>query len=251
MKLLLLILPILLIHNATAYVGGMSPKNGQFPFTVALPFLNCTAAKVGPKRILTAAHCLANRGPFAIYEVGDKIELMYFKKEKLISIFSTVAQVKIHPSYMNRIAQDYDPNATVEDASVIDLAIIDLAESTPIPTGEMEFSALKTKELITVGGFGCQNETDDILARFQARNLSYKFAEKKVASIAKYTARVNEQDAIGSSSSTGCEGDSGGPVYKFISGTLKVVGVNSYLDAKNRLNFTKLNTSELGSWLKN
>ena len=250
MKLLVLILPLLLVHNASAYVGGMSPAPGQFPFTVALPFLNCTAAKVGPKRILTAAHCLANRGPFAIYEVGDKIELMYFKKDKLTSIFSTVAQVKIHPSYMNRIAQDYDPNATVEDPSVIDLAIIDLKDSTPIPTGAMEFSALKTKELITVGGFGCQSDTDDIIGRFQARNLSYKFAEKKVASIGKFTARVNEQDASGSSTSTGCEGDSGGPVYKLISGTLKVVGVNSYLDAKNRLNFTMLSTTGLASWLK-
>lgn len=251
MKLLVLILPLLLVHNASAYVGGMSPAPGQFPLTVALPYLNCTAAKIGPKRILTAAHCLANRGPFALYEVGDKIELMYFKKDKLTSIFSTVAQVKIHPSYMNRIAQDYDPNATVEDPNVIDLAIIDLGDTTPIPNGSLELTALKAKDLITVGGFGCQNDADDILGRFQARNLSYKFAEKKVASIAKFTARVNEQDASGSSTSTGCEGDSGGPVYKLISGTLRVVGVNSYLDADNRLNFTKLSVTGLGAWLKN
>jgi hypothetical protein len=176
---------------------------------------------------------------------------MYFKKDKLTSIFSTVAQVKIHPSYMNRIAQDYDPNATVEDPNVIDLAIIDLGDTTPIPTGALELAALKAKDLITVGGFGCQNDADDILGRFQARNLSYKFAEKKVASIAKFTARVNEQDASGSSTSTGCEGDSGGPVYKLISGALRVVGVNSYLDADNRLNFTKLSVTGLGAWLKN
>lgn len=250
MKAIFILFILVVAIRADAYVGGQTANSGQFPFTLALPYLNCSAAKIAPKRILTAAHCLANRGPFAIYNVGDEIELMYFKKDKLVSVFSTIAQVKIHPSYMSRIAHDYDPNATVADPSVIDLAIIDLVDTTPIPTGALDLAALKSRELVTVGGFGCQHDTDDILGRFQARNLSYKFAEKNVAKIAKFTAQVNEQDASGTSTSSACEGDSGGPVYKNISGKLKVVGVNSYLDAKNRLNFTTLSTPSLSDWLK-
>src|SRR6476620_6670015 len=60
-----------------ALIGGRAASAGQFPATVYLKG-ECTATKVAPKRILTAAHCVLDPATVSIrYPAGSRISVAH------------------------------------------------------------------------------------------------------------------------------------------------------------------------------
>src|SRR4029079_13662011 len=58
-----------------ALVGGMAATGPQFPATVYLKS-GCTATKVAPKRLLTAAHCVLDPATVSVrFPKGSKIQV--------------------------------------------------------------------------------------------------------------------------------------------------------------------------------
>lgn len=249
---LTMLLTVLLPVTASAYIDGTVPAAGSFPFTVAMPKLTCTASKIGPKRFLLAAHCLANRGPFIIYKPGDQIEILGQGKDgKLFLERSIVKRAVVHHSYMGAISVNFDPDQVVVTKNVIDLAVIDIEDETNIPVGKLNTTELKVKDPIIVGGFGCTSFDEDVASKYLEHTVVYHTAEKSIAKVNDIIVTASSQDLGSKKKSNACGGDSGGPVYKMVKNQLTIVGVNSYLDDQLKLNFVKLSNKEVIKWLNN
>lgn len=239
--------------NCWAFIGGTLNTRPLHISIIAFPDLYCTATKIAPKKYLTAAHCLANRGPFPIYQEGQNIELMIYNKNgKLESFHSRVFKIRIHESYFRAISLNYDPNIAASTAGVIDLAMVEITDESPIPSVIISKLSLKQNDFVIVGGFGCKNNYDDIITKFNQRKLSYYSATKNISTLSSgniFTASAPELDANKKTKSTGCGGDSGGPVFRESNGILSMAGVNSFVDPNNKLNFVDLSNSEIRQWI--
>lgn len=246
MKKLLMALTISLVAtNGFAYINGKDAKTTDFPFTVAFPDLTCTGAKISEYKYLLAAHCMTSpTGPNMIYSVGDKINMLIPSEDgKLMLIRSTITKLDAHYSYVWKIAEVLESAVAASDPNVIDLAYIEIADTTPMPIGDIDTSPLKKGESIIVGGFGCQYETEVniIKSKFKNNLITYKFAEKTVKTVKGFVAGMSVTDSDKKTKSVGCPGDSGGPAYRRTeSGRLKIIGVNTFIGEKNDTHIVNL-----------
>ncbi|HEY2510811.1 MAG TPA: RICIN domain-containing protein [Polyangiaceae bacterium] len=114
--------------------GGKLAGAAEFPFSVRFNF-GCSGSKIGPRRFLTAAHCVDD---FEL-EDGDSFNVTNFNSGFVAGAVTyklTADHVYIHPSWdaaPRFIASNGQPDR--EQQRVYDLAIIDAdADSATIPT---------------------------------------------------------------------------------------------------------------------
>lgn len=165
-----------------------------------LPTVSCSGVVLGPRVVLTAAHCLSDR-PDARYEVFAGADVSEDGERRQVVDFLR------HP--------DWDP-----ETSRADLALLVLARSLPGP-----FASLGTEvpddswvgTPLTLAGFGAAAGGSEPSGVRQA-------ADGLVASI--------DADFIvlGAMGAVSCKGDSGGPALRTSDGALEVVGVASFGD---------------------
>ena len=197
-------------------VGGQRAAVSQHPWLVYLVdrmgMVYCGGALMSPTKVLTAAHCVAQRSASGITAVSGREDT-----ESRAGQASRGAKVWQHPSYRSVFEGD--------DLGVLTLETPILAQTaTLVSPGERERYAPGTEAV--VAGWGATSETgttsrylmsakvpvmdDDTCSR------SYRSYDKKKMFCAGY-----EQGQIDS-----CQGDSGGPLV--VRGV--VVGVTSWGD---------------------
>jgi len=236
-------------------INGEPARRGQFPSTVGIND-DCTAAKIGSRLFLTAAHCVAlgrpvhgmpppenyppNGGLRDDYLPGKRLSIYWGlaandgKQGKFV-----IARTSIHPSWWTCPVCG-DP---ILDSGAADIAVIELGEDTPqIPAARVELSNIATGAEVVKVGWGCEERTnvdagDLHLGRYKLSSA----ATIPVSEIRRYDGRITDEQeaAVGASylvtaghakdpnSASLCLGDSGGPLYLPDESDPRIVGVNS------------------------
>jgi hypothetical protein len=179
----------------------------------------CTATLIGPRTLLTAAHCVDFRGEGEVRLVAsNRPNARNLQQTEVFRVVETV----MHPSW--------DPNQVLNDVA---LARLDRAPSVPVKVWNREdISTLRGRSLRSVGyGRSVGNpeegeedvEDDGTLIK---RTVSLNFGE-----VARDRFRVGDEERRGI-----CQGDSGGPsFYTFPDGVERVVGIHSYTERRDCL----------------
>lgn len=243
---------------AGAYIGGQQTLPGQFPEAITFVEISCTAAKVGPRHILLAAHCLLN-GSTRPWDTGDRLTLLSgvtFEKMRKFEVH--IRKVSIHPSWIAAFMRNMKLDDVVALKRVVDLAVIELEEPVRIRSGRLRLTPLQAGEQVIVGGFGVDSN--------YAYGMTYrhKVAIKDMQGRQGNTYRFTHLDAGGNTLSMAAPGDSGGPAFVQGPRGVEIVGVNTFvtgwleLDAQGKvkelvgepaLNVVRLDTPAARNWL--
>ena len=163
--------------EGSALVGGQPAASAQFPATVFLKD-GCTAAKVAPKRLLTAAHCVFDSARRRVaLTAGSRISVTTDPARGFLEY--EVAGVHVSPSWTQACTQQYCGAAHVTarlDAA--DVAVIALAVDLPdVPAVPVVSAPLAPGDHVTLTGFGC---TDGARVGSERRPVPLAFAEAEV-----------------------------------------------------------------------
>lgn len=220
-----------------ALIGGSSVFAGQWDSTLSIP--GCTAAKVGPRHILTAAHCVqsrsGNEGRGTIqttYRPGRSIRITNGKRLSSASFFNrTVSSTQMHPSWVSACSGGCPNHQATLPPFPADVALIRLTSDLPasIPTARIDARPVALNETMTILGYGCQtslNRTDSTPRRLKFERLRNQLPLNPFMS-GEYIASPGLSQ--NSTEASLCPGDSGGPVYRGWGTTSRnIVGVNAY-----------------------
>lgn len=243
-------------RRAQTLIGGSPAAADEFRSTVGIGDV-CTAAKVGPRLFLTAAHCVAVPRPIRGMPVpepfppNDGVSDDYLPGEPLLLHWGldaddaeqavlTIVETSIHPSWWGcPLCQD--PILGLGGAA--DIAVIELAEATPdIPEARVELDSVEPGTPVVEAGWGCEERTNidpatlelgrlktaeaSIIPGSQIRHHSSPLTDGQVAQVdASYlvtAGRSQDEDAASL-----CLGDSGGPLYLPDTSDPRIVGVNA------------------------
>jgi secreted trypsin-like serine protease len=222
-----------------ALVGGAEVTPDAFPSTVYLEH-GCTAVKVAPKLLLTAAHCLLASSGAEVYPAGALVGIAREPAKGFTSV--RVAAVHVEPHWRAGCDAEYCGGAgVVEHLDAPDVGVLELADDlADVPATSIDDRALAPGDRVVVLGFGCTQG-----ARVRARETPVlRFAE---TTIVETKTALHEGSPIdgedlprvaGIYALTGgpgldpknpglCPGDSGGPLYVKTTRGLRVVGVNA------------------------
>lgn len=271
-----LFLALNLSASAFALIGGKTAKQWEiasvlaskgepnleaeiFPSVVLLE-MGCTGTVVGPRHLLTAAHCVVNDfGDRAVREEFNPGEPLRFHtkvqfevQEPFESSYShsvKIARTLVHASYLHAGLSENFPENTGDIAILIVDRDIGTKEVTKanlekglLPIAEISFAALDAGTKVVKLGYGCESIAADSVQISSHWRLKYATVElphqtealRKAATYEKiqfrdvfddfyWISRGYFFDEKNPGDATICPGDSGGPLY---AGN-RVVGVNS------------------------
>lgn len=219
-------------------IGGDASHNADVPATIGISLDGhhaCTASRVGPRHLLTAAHCVFNASSLEIYYPPASTITLRAADDTLTPM--TVARASVHPLWASKCADTLcSASAVTAKLDAPDVAVIELeAEPKNLATAKVDREPLAPGDLVRVTGFGCTTGVyvSDNVA------ISLRTAEQKVvdASAAIHDGSfVTAADlpifggnyALTAGAAGLCPGDSGGPLYKVdAAGELRVAGVNA------------------------
>ncbi|HKO47777.1 MAG TPA: trypsin-like serine protease [Polyangiaceae bacterium] len=236
-------------------IGGQPADANHFRSTVGISD-DCTAAKVGPRLFLTAAHCVSlarpNRSSFPPpdFPPNGGVHDRYLPGNPLLMFWGldaadgdraefTIVKTTIHPSWW---ACPTCQDAILDDGAA-DVAVIEIGEDTPqIPEARVELASIATGTPVVKVGWGCEERTNVDANTLQLGR--YKTADASIISgseIRRFdTPMTDEQfDAVDASylvtaghdqdekRASLCLGDSGGPLYLRDGRDPRIVGVNA------------------------
>jgi len=239
-------------------IGGQPADAEHYRATVGIGN-SCTAAKVGPRLFLTAAHCVAvgraprnfplpegypsNHGVHDDYLPGKKLSMYWGldARDDQRGEF-TIASTTIHPSWWE-CPECPEPTRMGDIAA--DIAVIEVKEETPqIPEARVELGTIATGTAVVKVGWGCEERTNVDATTVQLGRLkTVKTALVSSSEIQRYETRMSDEQAEAMAASylvtpgraqddqeaSLCLGDSGGPLYLLDRGESRsrIVGVNS------------------------
>lgn len=254
--------------KSQALIGGEAATENFFRSTVGIGD-ECTAAKVGPRLFLTAAHCVAvprlyrqelppgyppNDGVDDPYVAGQPLLIQWGLDADGPSGSFTIVQTNIHPSWWTSPASP-DPVYGAESAA--DVAVIEIAEDTPeIPEARVDLDTVLPGTPVIQVGWGCEESTltpDAHLGRFKAQQVTTLPPGPELGYIAPPPSETQAAAISGTylftpgvtqnpEAASLCLGDSGGPLYLTDDTHARVVGVNS------NYTFTEQNGVSWNDW---
>jgi hypothetical protein len=267
-----------------ALIGGEPDRDERYAAVVTIlseagSRKHCSATKIGPRRFLTAAHCVFDIDSgdlYSTYQPGGSLRISNAVSPKNLADFiaAKVTETHIHPdfragveelrvSWAERIAQlekKYEGAQLVWHISRLkekhllttrfpDVAVIEVDQLTPtIATAELDLESSLDDATVTLVGYGCQS-----LAAWHRPSDQRPYGERRWADTRVLRVGfVNFHSAARRTSTDGpslCPGDSGGAVmYKG-----KLVGVHGAAfqpDAAGRPRSNMaVNLRELKRWL--
>ncbi|MBX3231720.1 MAG: S1 family peptidase [Labilithrix sp.] len=219
-------------------IGGTTAKSGELPATVGISRAgknHCTAARVGERQLLTAAHCVLNLSTLSPrYDAEHPVTVMLPSGATAAHV---VKATHVHPKWIERCAETLCSVAAVTaKLDAPDVAVLELTAPIEGATvAPVEREALAPGDGVTIVGFGCTKGVHVADDRAVKELLS---AEQEVATPASalhdgsYVEATDEPVFSGNYVLTRgraglCPGDSGGPLYVRRGATLAVAGVNA------------------------
>lgn len=185
-------------------IGGREVSRAEFPEMVRIRQGNatCSATIVGPRAILTAAHCSTADGE--IVPVSESQDVIFDHAAMPANNFR--ARCTLAPKYR---AEDHDV-ALCYSESVL-----------PAPYAEIVNAQPQVGEVVTLAGFGCTRSDGS-----GGNNGRLKAGEVAVSAVA--AGRPHAYWFVTRGQSALCFGDSGGPAFKRVGkGVHQIYGVNS------------------------
>ncbi|WP_437725574.1 trypsin-like serine protease [Sorangium sp. So ce861] len=230
-----------------ALIGGSPALESQYPSTVGGP--GCTAAKVGPRHFLTAAHCVDDEFTATVhpaYGPGNTYSVTADNTPPLSPYVNlTIQQTYIHPEWLEDCAAALALGASDCAVNVLnpgytpDLAVVVVNELSPtIPEAVVDGAPVAVGDPVVATGYGCEDPSGSGGGLFKLQNLtaspssvlnhpgSYVSGQAINDVAAAYV--LTPGYASSTSNASLCPGDSGGPLYRQSSTSLVVVGVNAY-----------------------
>jgi hypothetical protein len=230
-------------------IGGTEASTGQFPASVHIP--KCSATRIGPKHLLTAAHCVLREDAWElddIYKVGGQFQIEYGVKLATATSYPVeVSRTSVHPSYKENAVYGGDKTSS----QVVDVAVIEVLNlPDAIKIAEISDKILTPQDAIYFTGYGCEKLPDHMdfgsdtggvvvksdLSEYE-KKLRLKFKEvpfHRYEGTSGIIKNVRDSPLLSEDEATkifgGCPGDSGSAVYLADSSPFtKVVGINSYI----------------------
>lgn len=177
--------------SARALIGGEPDFDGDYAAVVLLvsgPRSVCSATKIGPRRFLTAAHCVVDGEGARLrpaFEPGGRVRVSNAPVPRGDGDFVVLSVVatRLPPDYLDGLArfrayrqQRREVLAEVLSGEVLerrmrllslrhhfaarfpDLAVVDVAVATPgIPNLAVDLSPLQRDDPVTLVGYGCEH----------------------------------------------------------------------------------------------
>lgn len=212
-------------------IGGTQAAPDQFPSTLWLSGL-CTAAKVGRRHILTAAHCVDDATGFGVHE-DFRPGGVILANSSVVADGRTLRDLRItrtliHPSHRPKELGGIAA-ATVADVAIIEIDDESATRMEDIPNATIDVTPLMEEEPIVIQGFGCEEQGGFGRHRlkFQPTHVaSQDLVDRGLASRMPLTSNFfTRGPRFGEAMA--CPGDSGGPVYRGDGQSRRIVGVNS------------------------
>jgi len=239
-----------------ALIGGQPAAATYFRSTVGIGDV-CTAAKVGPRLFLTAAHCVSLGRPGRGQPVPDGFPAnngvadKYLPGKPLLMHWGldvsspeqgtfTIVNTTIHPSWWAcPLCQDQIRGSN----GAADIAVIQIAQDTPqIPQARVELDAIAVGAQVVKVGWGCEERTNvdpstvhlgrykaapaTVIPVSQIRHDDSPLTDSQVAAIdSSYL--ITAGRAQNANNGSLCLGDSGGPLYLANNADPRVVGINA------------------------
>lgn len=186
---------------------------------------HCSATKISPTQILTAAHCVDSKSGIAASHVlvlsnaiASFVSKINFNGEELNPgpshdiFYGLIRRIEIHPDYISEASQSTHPQHYI----FTDIAVVTFANPLPanVPITELDSSASVSDDMVVVG-YGSGGLSDYQLKRFSVLTKENK---RRLQSPSTLTIDVlKSADSVTS-------GDSGGPLLDAKS--LKQIGIS-------------------------
>lgn len=234
----ILLISFIFQENAWSIIKGQKAEIGQFP--AALYLEDCTGTRIGPRHILTAAHCVYSKSRFEMNKEfldNQKLDIFYGVDPESAEKFSyNISTTHVHPTYKEDLSDQntFDLAIVVLEAE-IDQRVLIAYFGSEIP---------KSEQAITLAGYGQtrfgQYERNMLDGNFPVNNLTEKVSklhygqaviEDKSESFLQLSALDNDSAMLG-------RGDSGGAAYDPTdSSNLTIIGVNSAANIASEVSF--------------
>jgi hypothetical protein len=228
-----------------ALVGGREAAPGEYPATVEIAG-GCTAAKIGPRHFLLAAHCVHDTTANALsgaYVTGARMRVdAGAPGGGGPGADVTVAATHIFPAWTAACVAPCPVNVLAATHPA-DVALIEVVEETPaIAEASLDPRRVADGDRVVLAGYGCEvglyktfgapaprlkvDETAAIGEDALVHPGSFVSGGDVPAIGASFV--VTAGHALDASSASLCFGDSGGPLYRREASGLLVVGINAY-----------------------
>lgn len=239
-----------------ALIGGHQAAPYHFRSTVGIGD-SCTAAKVGPRLFLTAAHCVSVSRPGRFepvppdFPANDGVHPNYLPGQPLLinwglnaddaeqAVF-TIVDTTIHPSWWTcPLCQD----PILATGGAADIAVIEIVQNTPqIPEAQVDLDPVAPGTQVTKVGWGCEDRTDVdpstlelgryktedawVIPASEIQHHNSPITSGQVATVGSSYLITEGHDQDPERASL-CLGDSGGPLYLPNNTERRIVGVNA------------------------
>ncbi|MCA9602506.1 MAG: trypsin-like serine protease [Polyangiales bacterium] len=225
--------------TGTSLIGGEAAPTDMLQATVAIEG-RCTGAKIGPRHILFAAHCVTalDDGGHAFLPridpaFADGARIRVTDANDLRGVrwsYLTVTHAYVHPEWFATCAlSGCGFDHSIQGTAPPDVAIVETKETVPGATAVVDGSPVEPNTDVVIAGYGCEQSVDtpspgERLKFARTRTLGRIKSMGGYVGIGYFETPGIE---LGGEASL-CPGDSGGPVYRAEGDTTHVVGVNAY-----------------------
>jgi hypothetical protein len=157
---------VAVVHPDDELIGGHIATDEELPATLLVKD-NCTAAKVGPRHILLAAHCVTDPDfpPGTTIDVTTSNAVGAFFDAGGVDAASflwrrfTIERTEVHPLWRDQCASMRCGKVSVATRNgLADVAVVVVTEElTGIPEAPVDLAPVRPGDPVAITGFGCEN----------------------------------------------------------------------------------------------